>query len=261
MAETGYFQKKPLKIMLKLILTNWIICISLISCEKSTTSEKYYGSLELIFKARFGQNPLLYGKEYNYFDIGNIVFSKTDFYYSSLKLLNNGDSTLVDDVNYIALMNHHKSIELAEEGLRILYDKVPIGHYDAVDFYMGLSSDQNATKPSDYPLHHPMGDGSRYHPAFNSYIFSKTEGVFKNSHTNAFAYHPGFDNSSRLLHFNHHISIENNQKIQIIIEIDYQKMFQVNGTPIDIAANPQIYYFSAFMMSFVDRFQDAITIK
>ena len=232
----------------------------LISCDKGDLSEQEIGKLEIVFKARFGTEPLVYGNQYNYFDEGSILFSKTDFFYSYLKLLGPGDSVLVDDVNYIALMNHHTSSALAEKGLSVIYDNIPVGNYDALEFNMGLSHDQNLSKPSDYPLGHPMGDGSRYHPAFNSFIFNKTEGLFKNTSNYFFDYHPGFDNSLRKLNFIHPITIEKNQKTQIIIQIDYKRMFQNQGVAVDIVANPQIYYFSEFMIAFVNQFQHAVTI-
>ncbi len=248
------------QIMYRIFLLVVIVGSLFVSCDKSEPLAGY-GSLELVFKARYGTQPLVYATEYNYFDIGTILFSKTDFFYSNLKLLNSKDSILVTDVNYVSLMEHHTSIALAEEGLKIRYDSIPTGDFTALDFNIGLTPEQNKTKPSNYVSTHPLGEGTRYWAGWISYIFSKTEGVFKNGTDNPFTYHSGFDNAMIPLHFAKTIKIENGKKTSIQVLIDYKNMFNEGSVPMDIPSNPQIHNTSLLMLSFVKRFNTSVTIQ
>ncbi len=247
--------------MIKWIAFSIAFLVLFSSCEKDSPDTTKYGGLEIVFKARYGQEALVYGAEYDYFGLGKIIFGTTDFYISSLKLLNSSDTVLIKDVDYISLMTHHTTTALADGGLLLSYSKIPAGVYQTVNFNMGITPEQNASKPVNFNSGHPLGDGSRYWDAWNSYIFTKTEGTLKSNKLYNFTYHSGFDNSLRSLSYSRNVLIGENETSRIEISIDYQKMFEDGLNPMDISSISQIHNQSPIMLRFVDRFQNAVSIK
>ncbi len=249
--------------MSKFILTFILLCFLFISCDKNDPDLTGKGSLELVFKARFDTQAMVQGSQnvYDYFGQGTIYFDRADILYSDLKLQSSTNSVLVKDVDYVSLMQHHTSIALAEEGLKVKFENIPSGSYDSLHFNVGLTPDQNKTKPADYSLTHPLAEGTRYWSAWNSYIFSKTEGIFNNGMNNPFTYHSGFDGAMQSLRFVKNIAINDNQITKIEIWIDYKKLFEEGATGIDIPNNSQIHNMSSLMLSFMNRFQNAVSIK
>jgi hypothetical protein len=236
------------------------ICVICSSCSKDDDA-KQHGNLEIIFKARYDNQPLVYGHEYDYFGSGKILFGTAEFYLSNISMSHSSGFVEIKDVDYISLLVHHTTIEKAEEGLKVVYKNIPVGDYSALNMNIGLTSDQNQTKPEDYLATHPLGDGSRYWAGWNSYIFTKTEGTFKSSANYNFTYHSGFDETLRTLEFNREIHVKNGETTTIEISIDYKILFDLGGTGLNIPANPQIHNTSVIMSEFIDRFQYAMTIK
>ena len=58
----------------------------------------------------------------------------------------------------------------------LVVDGVAPGEYAGLRFTVGLTEDQDATSPADYPPDHPLGRGSEYWVDWGSYIFLKLEG-------------------------------------------------------------------------------------
>ena len=247
--------------MTKCILFFLTLGCLIFSCDKNDPVQSGHGSLELIFKARFGTEPLVQGTHYDYFGLGTIFFDRADFYFSSMKLLNTKDTVLVKDVDYISFMLNNTTIVLAEEGLKVVYDNIPSGSYESLSFNIGLTPEQNKTKPADYQTTHPLAEGTRYWSGWSSYIFSKTEGKFNNGAEYPFTYHSGFDNAMRALHFTKNVVISNSQNTSVEIQMDYKELFKEGNTGLDIPAAPQIHNTSSTMLAFMDRFQNALSVK
>ncbi len=230
------------------------------SCSKEP-GQTPSGKLEIVFKARYGDQALVYGQEYDYFGVGKIIFGSAEFFLSNMTLVNSTDSAVFAFVDYISLAAHHTSPAKAEEGLRITYDAIPTGQYSEIKMNLGLTPEQNNSKPEEFQSAHPMSDGSRYWSGWNSYIFTKTEGTFKSTGNYNFTYHSGFDESMRTLKFTKSILIKQGETSQIEIDVDYKTLFDLGGVGLDISVNPQIHNKSDIMSAFVDRFQLAASIK
>jgi hypothetical protein len=246
--------------MSKLLLTFGMLSMLLFSCSKEEHNTTGTGKLELVFRARFNGRPLVYGKINNYFNGGDIIFTKTDLLMSKIRLMKASDSILIKDVEFVSLMEHHTTTTLAEDGLKIVYDQIPEGIYTGINFNIGLTPEQNKTVPADYTSTHILSDGTKYWPAWNSYIFSKVEGTFRDSMDHGFSYHSGFDISMRTENYPGYIQITKGDTTPVDIEIDYEKLFNDNGVPMDIAANSQIHNMSFVMLRFMDRYKSAISL-
>lgn len=91
--------------------------------------------------------------------------------------------------------------------------------------------------------------------------FSKTEGILNNGNSFSFSYHAGFDIALRNISGVKDFYIENSETATLYMDIDFKKIFEINGTGMDIASNPQIHNSSDIMTAFVDRYKAAIQIR
>lgn len=243
-------------------ITFYLICLFIMAgCDSNDPVLTGNGSLKLVVRAQYDGKPLVQGQVQDYFGLGSILFTKADFFISALSIANNSDTMLVKDVDYISLMGHHVNQDSALNGLKLIYENLPSGEYHTLLFNVGLTAEQNKTKPVDYLPTHPLGEGTRYWAGWDSYIYSKTEGVFKNGSDHSFSYHSGFDDAVRALHFTHDFTIYDNEETSIEIFVDYKKLFEDNGNALDIPANPQIHNTSIVMQAFMDRYGSAIIVK
>lgn len=245
---------------LKLVLCGFLL-LSFAGCDKDEHTEGT-GSLELIFKARYGSQDLIVGKAYDYFGLGSIKFTKSDFFVSHLTLGTSENLQLLKDVSYVALLEHNIDSISAAGGLSMKFDGIKAGDYAELGMTIGLSPAQNATSPSSYSSSHPLADGGRYWAGWNSYIFSKTEGVFIDGTSNSnFTYHSGFDDAARNIIKTMDIHIHANQTTRVVIYLDHKTLFDEGGTALNIKATPQIHNKSDLMTKFMDRFTNAISVE
>lgn len=249
-----------MKNVLKLLLGG-LLLISFTGCDKNEHTDGF-GSLELIFKARYASQDLIVGKTYDYFGLGSIKFTKSDFFMSHLTLGTSENLQLLKDVSYVTLLEHNIDSVSAAEGLSMKFDGIKTGDYTELGMTIGLSPAQNATTPSSYSSSHPMADGGRYWAGWNSYIFSKTEGVFNDGVSNSnFTYHSGFDDAARNIIKTMDIHIHSNKTTRVVIYIDHKMLFDEGGAALNIKATPQIHNKSDLMTKFMDRFTNAITVE
>ena len=94
-------------------------------------------------------------------------------------------SVIFKDVDYVSILAHNLTLQDAIDGLTLSY-LVPGGHYKGLSFNIGVNPAQNKTKPVDYSPSSPLGEGTHYWAGWNSYIFSKTEGVLNNGNSFSF---------------------------------------------------------------------------
>lgn len=232
------------------------------SCGDDEPNVAETGTLEIAFKGEYNNFYWVKGQTYDYFNRGNILFTKSEFFISNLDLFQQGIKRTLADVEYISLSEHHVSEAKASEGLILKFDKIPVGTYDSVAFNLGLTKAQNQTKPADYLPTHPLGEGSRYWAGWNSYIFSKTEGSFNDgSQSYNFTYHSGFDDAMKPVSFSKGISIEKDKTTKVILHVNHKLLFADNVQGMDIAKNPQIHNKSDVMDAFMVRFQNAFRIE
>jgi len=85
--------------------------------------------------------------------------------------------------------------------------------------------------------------------------------VLNNGNSFSFSYHSGFDIALRNISSVRDFYIENSDSATLYMDIDFKKIFEINGTGMDIPSNPQIHNSSDIMTAFVDRYKAAIQIR
>ena len=120
------------------------------------------------------------------------------------------------------------------------------GVYNNLSIGVGVSSDLNAKLPSDFESSHPLSQFGSHWTAWNSFIFSKTEGMIDSDGDDkadkGFAYHIGSDQMYRTLTLpNVPIEVIGDQTKEIIISVDYKKVFGSASDYIDILQYPTFH--------------------
>lgn len=248
---------KPFQILLLSFLV-----LTQLSCSKEETQNLNQGSLEISLRATYGTDALVTGKNYPYFNRGVIQINKSEFFMSDLSLKRSDTTIVLKEIEYISLAEHHSSPAKAMVGLKLRFDDIPVGEYDALSFLIGLTEARNQTSPADYSASHPMGEGIRYWAGGNSYMFSKLEGLFNDSlSTYHYFYHSGLDAARRTFEWRHTISIQGGQTTGLILYLDHSHLFAESENGIDIASNPYVHVLHPVMDGIMDRYVEAFRME
>ncbi|MDX1476420.1 MAG: MbnP family protein [Saprospiraceae bacterium] len=203
------------------------------------------GSLTVAFTATYGTEPLVMFDIHDYAFDQRVQFTRLEFFISNLGLIRrDGTVYKLSDLELIDLTFTDRGA--AETGVELTYRGVPAGTYESVQFALGVDPVLNATVPADYSSDHPLSETGRYWHAWNSYIFSKSEGNLDtlNDGTDnpdlGFAYHTGTDDFYLPIATGFPISIPDGAGEKITFRLNYEALFGVSvGDLIDIQAKPQ----------------------
>lgn len=203
------------------------------------------GSLELVFKARYGDEPLvMLGEEYTYPDGTPIKFQLVNYYVTDIALLapEENKETLVSEVELIDYAEFYDTAT-AENGVSITYDDLSPGTYEQIRLGIGLTPDLNGTQPSNYIAGHPLTDN--FWSWARGYVFAKIEAVADLDGDGQFSdkltYHIGADDLFTTLTVDQPIVIQKDSPLRLIFEIDMEQVLQRQGDYLDLneAANTQ----------------------
>lgn len=216
-----------------------LIGITLLGCNKDP--EK--GTLTLDFTASYGDEPLVLLHSYLTPEGHQIQFSKSDFYLSDVYLIaENGDRLDLSPVEFVDLTSVSTSAEDAAKGFKLTFSDIDAGKYTRIGFGLGLNPTINATKPADYPSSNPLSLESHYWTAWNSYIFSKTEGFLDtlgNGNLDlGFIFHTGMDALYRQAYVDIPININATATTSVKVNVDHQTILFKPGNSLDIPASP-----------------------
>ncbi|HQX45409.1 MAG TPA: hypothetical protein PK209_12680 [Saprospiraceae bacterium] len=240
-----------------------LISVAVFFSSCSEKEDKPVGTLELVIKGRFGQNPLVMGQEYDFFDGSKIYFTKSEFFLSRIKLRTATGKIvpLSSSVRFVNLQDHHFTLQNAENGLSVIFDKIEVGEYDRFSFGIGVPPELNNKTPSDFPTSSPLSDGIHYWSGWDSYIFSKTEGsISDGTRQELFAYHSGFNDVYEESNFNKQIIIEEGKTTKLMMEFDHRALFGDLSNYINIYNDPVIHEGKDFMAVFMTYFRSALKI-
>ncbi len=252
-----------------IFLLSLFILLIVISCGKEKTAPIATTTVNISFKATFGEEPLVLNlKNYDY--LGKPVrFSKINFYVSDLVVLKPDGETEISDIQFIDLTKTHTSEQTSREGTIMTFPKIPVGEYNGLKFGVGVAADLNRTTPSDYATSHPLGadNSGEYWADWNSYIFAKIEGQYDLDNNGfdgediAFAYHTGTDKVYQELVFENLMTLKGDNSTNLNFELDIKELLTLpRGDLLELEQhdpNNQIEE----MLIIMGNFKDALQLK
>lgn len=220
-------------------------------------------SLEMRVFGKFGAQALVMGDKYPYFDGSQIFFTKSEFFLSEVAVKNDkGQWVNLTDVNFVNLQNHHFNLENAQKGYPLKLGRIPEGNYTSIRFGVGVPSRINSRSPKDFPASSPLSQGDHYWAGWDSYIFSKTEGVLSDGNQMAnFAYHSGFDSVYQVKEYPISLEVPQGADVSVKLELDHSKLFGNAQDFVNIYQDPIIHDGGDFMSQFMSRFNAAISVQ
>lgn len=218
------------------------------SCETKTPTTETTGTLEIIFKTRYGTNPFVLYKKTSTgkTDPTDILIKKFEFFLADITGTHSEGSNKFADVDYVSMASSISNAA-AENGTTIKLNNVPIGNYSKLNFGVGLSDATNATTPGDYESSSPLALNANYWASWNSYILCKMEGdvTQASGSTSGFLYHSGVNGMYQPRSFNQNFDVTAGQTTQLVIHINVDQIFFKTGHEIDIINNNQTHSGSA----------------
>lgn len=213
-----------------------LMVIVLGACEREPQKEMKAG-LKLTFKAVFDNEPLLLSKNYELMNGDSIRFQRADLFISDISI-SNAEEVPLSQVEWLGFSEKNADPGKINEGFSYVFNELEPGLYSSLNLNIGLNPDQNSTRPNAYPAFNPLANAEVYWPGWNSYIFSRTDGkLVTPSAIYDFSYHTGGDVLKRELSWNQNIQLEAGEEKEIIVYIDYKKVFVQNGEVFDIKNN------------------------
>lgn len=198
------------------------------------------GNMELVFKGAWGENSLTMFETYNYAFDQQIQLTKSDFYISDVIVYDVGDiPTRILDVELVDLSFTDKAS--AEAGFEIPITNIEAVTYERIEFNIGLTQEQNAGRPEDYPSGDPLA-APRYWEPWTSYIFAKTEGLLDTLSGNGadlpWLYHTGTDSLAVRISAFANMTVPEDGTVRVEFTLDHRSLLGVPSDPIDIMSSP-----------------------
>ncbi|MFN4254452.1 MAG: MbnP family protein [Saprospiraceae bacterium] len=161
-------------------MKNALLLIALLSlvtvgCDKDDDSKPATSSnLTVTFKATFDGVELEKQKDFMYGSYP-VHFDRYTQYISDLALVkSDGSEVKLSEVEFLEFFPDFNSGNLSATPQRT-YANVPLGDYTGLKIGVGVRTDLNAKKPSDFPAGTPLALENEYWLSWKSYIFSKIE--------------------------------------------------------------------------------------
>ena len=226
-----YFNSKHMRLFILLAITTCVVGFS--SCKEDNPE----GTLTLHFKAVYDGQPLQTFTTHPFEGIQQIQFTHLSMMVADLQLVNGSSVKDLDDIELVDLS--FDNLAAAEAGYTLTIRNVTAGSYDGINFGLGVPPDLNQKKPADFSSGSPLSKTGYYWVAWNSYIFSRTEGRLDTLGNGAldlgFAMHTGSDALYRAGQGTLPIVIEEGKTTNMNILLDYKNLLQ----GVDIKSHPQ----------------------
>ncbi len=215
-----------------------IVALSVFFSACDDDDELEGGTLELVFKAKYGDSPLVMLDEtYTYPDGTPIKFQLINYYVSDLTLVAPEDNkeTTVSEVELISYADFFDQ-STAADGFKLVYNDLEPGAYEEFQLGIGLTPELNGTQPSNYQAGHPLTEN--FWSWARGYVFAKIEakadlngdGTFDDNIT----YHIGANELFSNLTVESPIVIQKDNPVQLIFELDLEQVLQRDGNYLDL---------------------------
>lgn len=224
--------------MKNLLYFSLLFAFGLLTMSSCNKDEDDPAKVRMEFTATVGNQDYAPFTDYTYYNGEAFTINKVVFYISSIDLVkSNGSTERISDIEYVDLSDP------VEPGKSVFtFNDIPSGDYTAIRFGIGVPSDMNAKTPADFGVEHPLAIESMYWDAWDSYIFSKTEGRIDttgNGETDqAYLYHTGIDDLYRGLEATRDFELKGGEEKLIQFNLDVLKLFGSGNDYIDIKAKP-----------------------
>ncbi|MEP7323335.1 MAG: MbnP family protein [Saprospiraceae bacterium] len=235
-----------------------LICL-ITSCHKS--DDESTGTINLSFTSHFGAEQFSALKPYSYFGNQSIKFSKFDFYITGIQLISSSE---ILDIDQHALIDLTSSA--TGDQVLTLRD-IKSGEYTAIKLAIGVIPSLNKKQPKDFNSSDVLSSTSHYWDAWNSFIFSKIEGVIDTGGTKTFdlgfAVHTGTDQCLQTLTIPKSFAVIENNEIVIHLDVDIKTIFTVSGQFFDLTKSPLNHNPTNIetLTSFSERMANSIQLK
>lgn len=203
------------------------------SCKKEETqTEKNF---TLTFKATYNGEALEKYKNYAY-DNRDIQINKFNTFLSDLILVKqDGSEQRLSDIEWV---DFTPDLALDNKAVTVAFQyTVPAGDYTGLKMGYGVRSDLNAKKPADFAPEHPLYLENEYWSGWQSYIFTKVQGLYNLDGTgdleSTLTYHCGSDAVYQTSTMNAAIPVTAKSGA-LTVEFDVNKLFADNGTLLNL---------------------------
>lgn len=204
------------------------------------------GSVDIVFRALYNNEPLVLLQSYPFGDNQTINFSHLAYFINDLEVVSaKGEVVALKDIALIDM--DFSTVQQSEEGSRYSFPNIPSGNYEEFRIGIGVKPSLNDTRPADYTSSHPLSLVSHYWPGWNSYIFSKTEGNLdvdgNGTFDMGFALHTGSNKEVpvdlfRELSAQISFDLPADATREIILYLDYGKLLDPDSGTLDVENNP-----------------------
>jgi hypothetical protein len=230
-------------------------------CKKETPPQPL-GDVKITFKSFFNNTPLIMNKVYDYGG-KSVRFTRLSFYTSEILMQ---PQNLENELQVIRILKPdftNLDTELkAAEGV-VFNLKFRQDSYSNLVVNLGISSTENAKKPKDFETANPLSNTSDYWDSWNSYIFSKLEGLMDKDGDGKFetgiTLHTGGNEVYQTLKFNKSFAIKSTETATVNFDVDVNKLLK----GIDLANINSTHQTGDLptMKLFMSNFKEALTIK
>ncbi len=203
--------------------------------------------VNVVFKATFGDQPLVILKKYDYLSGKQALFNRFQFFVGDVELLKaNGTTQKLVDIGFVDLNLTDETAAAA--GRTLTFADIPVGEYTGIRFGVGVPAAMNNVNPNTLPETDPRCVNGRgeFWSGWQSYIFMKIEGQYDaNGDGGAFetslTYHCGSDAVYRTVTLPVTIDVENHagHDHHVPVTVDVQKILMEAGQPLDLVLNPR----------------------
>lgn len=214
----------------------WLACIIIYTfgtaCNPDLQKENT-GSLTIQFNSKYGSQSFQTLQAYPYSGKQMIKFNAFDFYITGLQLFSPTGNLPVDQVGLVDLTSGTKDFKLTD---------IKSGNYTGLQFNIGVKSDLNKKLPKDFKSTNPLSSTSHYWDSWNSYIFSRMEGVLDTAGNNSFelpfAIHTGTDVCLQTVTIQKIMDIPVGSDLTLVLDLDIQNVFSQSGVYFDLVNSP-----------------------
>ena len=248
---------------MKKILYGLAIILPLLSFQCNRNEPKY-GELKLRIVPKYGQNALVMYQNVASAQGYPMQFQRVSFFLQVQDggaIAKNGEA----DVTFID-MSDLTDLVKATQGVSASFD-LEEGTYNTLNIGIGVPKSLNKKEPSDFSSKSPLSETGEYWKSWNSYIFTKTEGVMDTTNTGKgdlpFSYHTGIDEMFRTISLPTSFTISENQSTELVLELDVKEILNGKAGVVNPLKNQNSHSLNnkPIAITISDNYKTALKIK